>query len=71
MLISEPHERNIYSKIKLNYYYYYLLFRAAPAAYGGPRARGPTGAAVASLCHSHSHTGSKPPTPQLMTTPDP
>ena len=53
--------------------FYFLLFRAAPAAYGGSQARGPVGATAAGLCHSHSNAGSEPsiqPTPQL-TTPDP
>ena len=40
--------------------YLFLLFRAAPAAYGGSQARGRIGAAAASLCHSHSNTGSEP-----------
>ena len=38
--------------------YFYLLFcllRATPAAHGGSQARGPIGAAVASLHHSHSN----------------
>ena len=51
----------------------FLLFRAAPAAYGGSQARGPIGAVAASLQHSHSHIRSKPrlsPTPQLTATPD-
>ena len=48
--------------------------RAAPTAHGGSQARGLIGAVAASLCHSHSNTGSEPHlqlTPQLMTTPDP
>ena len=51
-----------------------LLFRAAPAAYGGSQARNQIGATTASLRHSHSNTGSElclPPTPQLTETPDP
>ena len=35
------------------------LFRAALVAYGSSQARGPIGAAAASLCHSHSHIESK------------
>ena len=31
-----------------------------PKAYGGSQARGPIGAAAASLCQSHSKAGSKP-----------
>ena len=49
--------------------FYFLLFRAAPAAYGGSQARGRMGAAATGLHHSHSHSGSKlrlRPTPQLM-----
>ena len=52
----------------------FLLFRAAPAAYGGSQARGPIGTTAAGLHHSHRNMGSKPrlqPTPQLMATPDP
>ena len=41
------------------YYYHYLLFRATPMAYGGSQTRGWTGAAAASLHHSHSNEGSK------------
>ena len=51
-----------------------LLFRAAPTACGGFRARGLIRAAAAGLHHSHSNTRSKlslQPTPQFMTTPDP
>ena len=40
-------------------YLFILLFRAAPAAYGGSQARGQIGATAASLCHSHGNTGSK------------
>ena len=35
------------------------LFRAAPAAYGGPQARGPLRATAAGLHHSHSNTRSE------------
>ena len=42
----------------------YLCFvafsRAAPAAYGGPQARGPIGAVAADLRHSHSNAGPEP-----------
>ena len=47
----------------------FLLFRAAPAAYGGSQARGPIEATAVSLYHSH--TKSEPhlqPTPQLSNT---
>ena len=50
-----------------------LLFRAEPAAYRSSQARGGIGAAVASLCHSHSNTGSElhlQTTPQLVAMPD-
>ena len=46
---------------------------AAPAAYGGSKARGPIGAVATSLHHSHSNVGSEPclqPAPQLTATPD-
>ena len=35
--------------------FFFFLFRAAPAVYGSPLARGQIGAAAASLCHSHSN----------------
>ena len=38
-----------------------FFFRATPVAYGGFQARSRIGAAAASLRHSHSHAGSKPP----------
>ena len=53
---------------------YFCLFRAAQAAYGNSQARGPVGAATASLPQSCGNTGSEPrlrPTPQLMATMDP
>ena len=37
----------------------FLLFRAAPAAYGGSQARGLFGATAASLCHRHSNARSE------------
>ena len=43
------------------FYLFILLFRAAPTAYGGSQARGPIGAAAASLHHSHGNAGSEPP----------
>ena len=49
---------------------FFLIFRPAPAAYGGSQARGLVGATAA----SHSNARSKPclrPTLQLMATPDP
>ena len=52
----------------------FLLYRAAPAAYGGSQARGWTGATAAGLHHSHSNVGSELnlwPTPQLTAKPDP
>ena len=36
-----------------------LLFRATTEAYGSSQARGQIGATAASLCHSHSNTGSE------------
>ena len=36
-----------------------FLFRATPVAYGDSQARGPIGAAAASLHHSHSYMGSE------------
>ena len=52
----------------------FCLFRATPTAYGSSQARGPIGAATASLYHSHSNPGSEPhlqTTPQLTAMPDP
>ena len=52
----------------------FCLFRAAPTAYGSSQPRGPIGAIVTGLHHSHSNAGSQPclrPTPQLTATPDP
>ena len=56
------------------YLFIFVFSRAAPTAYGGSQARGPTGAVAAGLHHSHSNVGSEPrlrPTPQLMATLDP
>ena len=57
-----------------NIYLFILLFRAAPAAYGGSLSRDLVRATPASLRHSHSGVGSEPclwPAPQLMAAPDP
>ena len=46
-----------------------FIFRAAPSAYGGSQARGPIGAAVASLHPTYSNMGSElclRPIPQLI-----
>ena len=54
--------------------FFFCLFRAAPAAYGGPQSRGHIRPVAASLRHSHRNAGSKlslQPTPQLPATPDP
>ena len=54
--------------------YLLIIFRAAPAAYGGSQARGWIGAATAGLYRSHSITRSEPHlwlTPQLTATIDP
>ena len=52
----------------------FLSFQGRTCGIGGSQARGPIGAIVASLCHSHSKAVSEPrlqPTPQLMATPAP
>ena len=52
----------------------FFFFRTTPMAYGGSRARGPTGAVAAILHQSHSNAGFKPclqPTLQLMAMLDP
>ena len=38
----------------------FVLFRATPTIYGSPQARGPNGAAAATLRHSHSNIRSEP-----------
>ena len=51
-----------------------VYFRAVLVAYESPQARGRIRAADASLCHSHSNTGSElclRPTQELTATPDP
>ena len=61
-----------YSAIKS--FLVFVISRAPPAAYGGSQARGLIRVVAASLCQSHSNTGSKPclqPTPQLKAMPDP
>ena len=53
---------------------FFCLFKATPIAYGGSHARGPIGAAVANLHHSHSNPRSElhlQPTPQLTARRDP
>ena len=42
----------IFSSVLLGLFIYFLVFRAAPAAYGGSQARGPTRATVDRLHHS-------------------
>ena len=52
----------------------FFLFWAALMAYGSSQTRGQIGAAAASLCHSHSNSGSEPylcPMLQLMAMMDP
>ena len=52
----------------------FCLLGATPMAHGGSQAKDWIGAVAASLCHSHSNSGSEPrlwPTPQLMATLDP
>ena len=59
-------------------FFFFLVFfvffsRAVPIAYGGSQARGPIGAAAASLRQSHNNARSElhpQPTPQLTATPD-
>ena len=40
-------------------FFFFFFFRAAPAAYGGPQAKGLMRAVAAGLCHNHSYTRSK------------
>ena len=44
----------------VSFFFSPLLFRAAPAAYGGSQARSQTRATVDALHHSHSNARSKP-----------
>ena len=44
-----------------DFFFFFGLFRATPKAYGNSWARDQTGAAAASLHHSHSNMGSEPP----------
>ena len=48
-------------------FFFLAVFRAAPAAYGGSRARGLVGAVAAGLHHSHSNARSEP---SLQTAPE-
>ena len=43
-----------------SFFFFFLHFRAAPAAYGGSKARGGSRATAAGLHHSHSNLGSEP-----------
>ena len=57
----------------LFFVFFFAISWAAPAAYGGPQARGLIGAIATNLRQSHINAGSEPhlrPTPQLTTTPD-
>ena len=73
----KPKRRNTNEKIRKVVFFFFLifyLFRAAPAAYGGFQARGPSRAVAASPHHSQNNDRSKPcmqPTPQLTATLDP
>ena len=65
----------LFSFLFFCFFFVVVVFRATSAACVSSQARGPIGAAAASLHHSHSNAGSKPfhlwPKPQLMATPDP
>ena len=47
------------NKFSVYSFFFFCLFRAAPTAHGSSQAGGRIGAAAASLCHSHSNTGSE------------
>ena len=52
-------QNKMFHNIPCLYFYVFIFFRgAAPAAYGGSQGRGPIGATVAGLHHSHSNEGS-------------
>ena len=58
----------------LFFVFVFCLFKATPAVYGGPQARGQIGTIAAGLHHSHSKARSEPrlrPIPQLTGMPDP
>ena len=62
-VVRVPHFEESCSKmIKTNSMLQVHLYnlRLTPMAYGSSQARGPTGAAAASLCHSHGNTRSEP-----------
>ena len=46
--------------LKVLFVCFVLFLSSILMAYGRSQARGLTGAVTASLCHSHSHSGSKP-----------
>ena len=62
-----------YSIVYMYHIFFFLLFRTAPTAYGGSRARGLIRATAAGLHHSHSNATSERLRliPQLMATLDP
>ena len=55
---SEQLYANKLNNLENNEQIIFFLFRAAPAAYGGPQDRGRIGALAAGLHHSQSNTGS-------------
>ena len=64
---------HVYKYIERTYVGFFCLYRATPAAYRGPQARGQIGAVATGLHHSHSNKGSElclQPTPQLTATLD-
>ena len=76
--VPSPHGSKLWpffkarDKCYLSFFFFFPM--VTPAAYGGFQVKGQIGATAASLCHSHSNTGSKPhlwPTTQLVATPDP
>ena len=72
-LLGMEEERNP-EKTEVIFFFSFGLFRATPVAYGGSQARGPIGAVVPGLHHSHSNSGFEPhllPIPQLRAMLDP
>ena len=63
-----------YHTSEIFFFFVFYLFRAAPMAYGGSKARGPFGAGAAGLRHSHSISGPElhqQSIPPLAALPDP
>ena len=45
----------LFISLKNSFFLFFFLIKDAPGAYGNSQTKGQIGAAVASLCHSHSN----------------